>query len=98
MGTKAHSTVVNRIIDIYQGELQTAADSVIDVIAGDKLIAVESSANLEEAVKQLMAMTGLRYIATTNHDSLVYAQRLCAGTPIGLINSQGDIVKEAAEN
>ena len=45
-----------------------------------------------------MAMTGLRYIATTNHDSLVYAQRLCAGTPIGLINSQGDIVKEAAEN
>ncbi|WP_425615631.1 hypothetical protein NA78x_005560 [Anatilimnocola sp. NA78] len=98
MGTKAHTTVVNRVIQLFAGEPNPDTSSIIDVIAGDKLIAVESSATLEQAIEQLLRIPGLRYIAVTNQDSLIEAKRLCSATPLGLINSQGEIVKDAAEN
>jgi len=97
MGTKAHTTVVNRVIQLFAGEPNPDTSSVIDIIAGDKLIAVESTATLDQAIEQLLSMPGLRYIAATNQEALLEAQRLCSATPLGLINSQGQVVKEAVE-
>ena len=93
MTNKAHTAVVNRILTRYQGT--AAQDGVFDVLAGDLLIAVETTATLAAAFPQLQLHVGKRYIAVTNQESLDEALRLTEGTPIGVMNSQGDIVKEA---
>jgi len=93
MTNKAHTAVVNRIIARYQGTL--ADGGVLDVIAGPLLVAVETTATLATSFPQILAIEGTRYIAVTNQESLEEAKRLTEGTPVGVMNSQGDIVKEA---
>ena len=93
MTNKAHTAVVNRILARYQGS--SAQDGLFDVLAGDLLIAVETSATLAAAFPQIQARPGTRYIAVTNQESLDEALRLTTATPVGVMNSQGDIVKEA---
>jgi hypothetical protein len=95
MAKKAHTTVVNRLKSRYGGE--SLVDGVVDLVANDMLIAVESSATLVGSIEQLLALEGLRYIAVTNRESLDDALHLCNGTPLGVMNSQGDIVKQADE-
>jgi hypothetical protein len=90
---KAHSAVVNRILARYQGT--PANDGLLDIIAGDMLIAVETTKTLATAVAQIHTLGGTRYVAVTNQESLAEALLLTAGTPVGVMNSKGDIVKAA---
>lgn len=91
---KAHSAVVNRILARYHGTL--SADGLLDIVTGDMLIAVETTATLAAAMAQIHLLTGNRYIAVTNQESLADALRLADGTDIGVMNSKGDIIKTAA--
>lgn len=93
MTNKAHSAVVNRILTRYQGT--PANDGLLDIIAGDMLIAVETTATLATAMAQIHQLGGTRYVAVTNQESLAEALRLADGSPVGVMNSKGDIVKEA---
>lgn len=93
MTNKAHSAVVNRMITRYQGK--PANDGAIDVVGGGLQIAVETTATLATNFPTILALPGTRYIAVTNQESLTEALRLTAGTPVGVMNSKGDIVKEA---
>lgn len=93
MTNKAHSAVVNRILARYQGT--PANDGLLDIIAGDMLIAVETSATLATAMPQIHALGGLRYVAVTNHESLEEALRLTEGSAVGVMNARGEIVKAA---
>lgn len=94
MTKKAHTTVVNRLLARYQGE--RATDGTIDIVAGELLIAVESTATLEASVGHLLQMAGLRYVAVTNQESLHEALAICADTPLGVMNARGEILKSAA--
>jgi hypothetical protein len=91
MPSKAHTTVVNRLLRRYQG--QPHAVPPLDIQAGDLVIAVETSATLSESVPQLLALQGQRFIAVTNHESLQDALRLTADTPLGVMDAQGQIIK-----
>ncbi len=93
MSNKAHSTVVNRLIARYQGT--RCEQGPIDVSTAEWLIAVETTATLHEALPQLLMLAGTRYIAVTNLESLTEALRLATGTPLGVMNAQGEIIKPA---
>jgi hypothetical protein len=93
MTNKAHSAVVNRILARYQGTL--AEDGAIDIIAGEMLIAVETTATLPANIAQILEISGQRYVAVTNQESLVEALRLTEGTSVGVMDARGEIVKAA---
>jgi hypothetical protein len=93
MTNKAHSAVVNRILARYQGTL--AQDGAIDIIAGDMLVAVETTATLPTNITQILALTGKRYVAVTNQESLVEALRLTEGSGVGVMDARGEIVRAA---
>jgi hypothetical protein len=93
MTNKAHSAVVNRILTRYQGTL--AEDGAIDIIAGEMLIAVETTATLPTNITQILALTGQRYVAVTNQESLAEALRLTDGSGVGVMDARGEIVRAA---
>ncbi|WP_254513325.1 hypothetical protein [Anatilimnocola floriformis] len=93
MSNKAHTAVVNRIVTRYQGTALNGG--LFDVSAGEWLIAVETTATLATTFARIQALTGTHYIAVTNQESLDEALRLTDGTSVGVMNSQGDIVKTA---
>ena len=70
-------------------------DGDTDITAGDMLIEVETAATLAEGIGRLSSQSCRRYVAVTNRESLPEALRQTAGTGIGVMNPQGDIVREA---
>lgn len=93
MTNKAHSAVLNRILTRYQGTL--AQDGAIDIIAGDLLIAVETTATLPTNIAQILAQPGKRYVAVTNQESLAEALRLTEGSGVGVMDARGEIIRAA---
>lgn len=93
MTNKAHTTVLNRLLARYQGT--APPHNPIDVVAGELQIAVETTATLSENLPELLTLGGPIYIAVTNQESLTEALRVTTGTPLGVMNSRGDIVKPA---
>jgi NADH:ubiquinone oxidoreductase subunit E len=63
----------------------------------DRTIAVETSATLIEGLELLQQFSGERYLAVTNKETLGDALRLTAETVVGVMNSQGEIVRPAAK-
>jgi hypothetical protein len=96
MVNKAHTATMRRIANRYGGTI--GQDSRADITAGDMLIEVETAATLTEGVGRLMSQSCRRYIAVTNRESLPEALRQTEGTGIGVMNPQGDIVREANVN
>jgi hypothetical protein len=96
MVNKAHTATIRRICERYGGV--TANGEGPDIVAGDLIIEVETSATLAEGVERLLAHTGNRYIAVTNKEAVVDANRLTAGTGIGVMDPHGNIIHPAAES
>jgi hypothetical protein len=93
MANKAHTATLRRIAKRYGGE--TGTDHRADIVAGDILIEVETAATLGAGIARLMAQACRRYVAVTNRESLDEALRQTEGTGIGVMDPQGDIVREA---
>ena len=93
MVNKAHTATMRRIASRYGGTI--GQDGRADIAAGDILIEVETAATLTEGIARLLSHDCRRYIAVTNRESLPEALRLTAGTGIGVMNPQGDIVRDA---
>jgi hypothetical protein len=94
MLNKAGAATYRRIARRYGAELKGKGGRLI---ALDSLtIAVETSATLAEGIAQLQSLGGRRFVAVTNKESIAEALRLTDGTPFGVMDSQGNIVKEAA--
>jgi hypothetical protein len=103
---KAHTAAVRRIAARYGVDLDGAdptkpsygqADRAALLLQSDSgTIAVETSATLESSISHLKVIAGRRYIAVTNKETLAEAQRLVIGSGIGVMDSRGEIVVEAA--
>jgi hypothetical protein len=93
MVNKAHTATLRRIAKRYQGAIGT--DGQTDITAGELLIEVETAATLREGIARLQTHACRRYIAVTNREALTEALRLTAGTGIGVMSPQGDVVREA---
>lgn len=93
MVNKAHTATLRRLAKRYGGTIGT--DDRADIVAGDLLIEVETAATLASGIARLMSQSCRRYVAVTNRESLAEALRMTAGTGIGVMNPQGDIVREA---
>ena len=93
MVNKAHTATVRRIAKRYGATFRD--NGGLDVETGTMTVAVETSATISDGVALLQPLTGERYIAVTNKEALADAFRLTDGTPIGVMDSQGNIVKAA---
>ena len=92
MVNKAHTATLRRLAKRYGGQ---TGDSRADVVAGDLLIEVETAATLSGGIARLRRQSCRRFIAVTNRESLDEALRQTEGTGIGVMDPQGEIVREA---
>jgi hypothetical protein len=95
MVNKAHTAVLRRIAKRYHGII--GQDGQPDIQAGEASIEVETAATLPEGIARLLPLRGKRYVAVTNREALDEALRLTAGTGLGVMSPQGDIVQEAED-
>ena len=93
MVNKAHTATLRRIAKRYGGKIGT--DDRADIVAGDILIEVETAATLSAGIARLMSQSCRRYVAVTNRESLDDAFRQTEGTGIGVMDPQGNIVRES---
>lgn len=97
MSNKAHTATVRRLATKFGASVvvEQGAGSATLLRGPDRTIAVETSATLMEGLEQLKQLSGQRFIAVTNKETLDDALRLAAATEIGVMNSQGEIVRPA---
>ena len=90
---KAHTATVNRISKRYDGTLDPNRE--FDIICDQFVIEVETTATIGEGLEKLSAYSGRSYVAVTNKAGLQEALRLARQSNVGVMDPQGDIVKEA---
>jgi len=93
MSNKAHTATARRIARRYGALLQS--NGGIDVKLDSFLVAVETCATLNAGFELLQALSGRRYLAVTNREAVSEAVEKAQGTLIGVMDAQGNIVKEA---
>jgi hypothetical protein len=93
MANKAHAAVVRRITERY-GPCDHAVNG-FDVVCGDLIVEVETSATLSEGIAKLVAAAGRRYVAVTNREAIEDAIKLTEATTVGVMGPWGDIVRDA---
>jgi len=93
MVNKAHTAVLRRIAKRYGGVI--GQDGQPDIEAENLSIEVETEATLAEGISRLLPLAGRRYVAVTNREALAEALRLTAGTGLGVMSPQGEIVRES---
>jgi hypothetical protein len=88
---KAHAAVVRRIVERYGPCL--AGCNGFDVVCGDLIVEVETSATLRAGIEKLQAAEGRRFVAVTNREAIEDALELTAETDIGVMSPWGDILR-----
>jgi hypothetical protein len=94
---KAHRAVTRRIAVRYGGTVAEPNSHVSNshVLLADGLVQVETSATLAAGIERLKQFSGRRFVAVTNKETLPDALALVDGTDIGVMDSQGEIVRPA---
>jgi hypothetical protein len=87
---KAHKAVTRRIAARYGG---TVSERNSHVVLPDGLVQVETSATLAAGIECLKSVSGRRFVAVTNKETLADALTLVEGTGIGVMDSHGEIVR-----
>lgn len=95
-GNKAHTATVNRIAQRYGVEANLGDGP--DIRADGTTIEVETTATIEAAIERLRNWPTTIYIAVTNKEGLREAMQLTAGTKIGVMDPQGEIVRPFGES
>ncbi|ADB15030.1 hypothetical protein Psta_0340 [Pirellula staleyi DSM 6068] len=93
MVNKAHTATARRIAARYNATF--SPNGPYDIVGADITIEIETSATLAEGVERLQGAQGARYIAVTNKEAIVEAMRLTAGSGIGVMDPNGEIMKQA---
>jgi hypothetical protein len=101
VSNKAHTAAVHRIATRYRGAVRQLSagghgGDNPDILLPDGRIDVETSATLADRIASLKSVTGRRFVAVTNKESLAEAVRLATGTGIGVMDSHGEVVLDAA--
>ena len=91
---KAHTATANRIAQVF-GVKYNAGEGH-DIEFDGMVIEVETTATVEMGIQRLLDAEGRNYVALTNKDGVREALRLVAGTNVGVMDPQGNIVKESS--
>ena len=94
MSNKAHTATVHRIAARWGGSVGRKDEP--DIVLGDGCIEVETSATLDQGMEKLLRLAGRRYLAVTNKETISAALERVNGTGIGVLDSHGAILLEAA--
>lgn len=92
---KAHTAVVRRIAQRYGAT--SVGHNGFDVVSGDLVVVVETSATLSEGIAKLQHAQGRRFVAVTNRETIEDALKLTAATDIGVMGPWGDIIRQAVQ-
>lgn len=90
---KALTATINRIALRYGG----STDHSVEIVAKIGTIVVATSATVADAIADLKERPGPVFVAMTNREALRDAQRAAAGTKVGVMQPDGDIVRPAGD-
>jgi hypothetical protein len=89
--TKAFTATFNRIARRYDGKTDDA--SGFDIVTAGMAIQIATTATVADAVQRLLSHRGPAFVAMTNREGVKEAIRAVAGTSIGVMDPQGDVVQ-----
>lgn len=93
--SKSHKTVAKRLAKKFNTEYNSGKGP--DVIANDVVIEVETEATVHDAKRQLKGYNSKKvYVAVTTKAGAEKALKEMEGTTIGVMDSQGNILKESS--
>lgn len=88
---KAYTATINRLTQRYHG---TATDEG-EIVTDDFTVMVTTTATVAAAVEMLSHRPGKVYIAMTNREGLREGLRGVEGTHVGVMQPDGEVVKES---
>jgi hypothetical protein len=92
--TRVHKTTANRIARKYKIEYNEGPGA--DIQTSRIAIEVEPPESVSAAMTQLQGYRKLVYIAGTNKEAVEKALEVTRGTTVGMMDSQGNIVKRSS--
>jgi len=90
---KAHTTVGRRLAKRF-GAIYSPDDERPDILGDEFVVEIETSATLPLGVARLKTYRGRVYIAVTNRETLKLALEHVTETHIGVMDPEGNIVRE----
>ncbi len=91
---KAQRATSNRILKRYGGTVYES-ENVLQIRSDERLIDIATTASLGEALQRLRFSKQRAYVAITNLEALAAALRITRSTKVGVMDPQGNIVREA---
>ena len=91
--SRAHKTTANRIAKKYRTAYNP--DEGVDVVTRQIAVEVETPGTVSDGMRQLQGHKKPAYIAGANQEAVDEALEKTAGTTIGVMDSQGRIVKRS---
>ena len=89
--SRSHKTTANRIAKKMNAEYNDGKG--VDIKSTKATIEVETSETVGDALGQLQGHRAPAYIAGTNKEAVNKAMETTKGTTVGVMDSQGNIVK-----
>ena len=89
--SRSHKITANRIAKKMNTEYNDGKG--VDIKSTNATIEVETPETVADALRQLRGHRGPAYIAGTNKEAVKKAMETTKGTTIGVMDSQGNIVK-----
>ncbi len=93
---KAHTATANRIAQHLNAQYNSGEG--FDIETDELIVEVETTATLRAGIERLRMAPGTVkvYVALTNKDGVREALRLTSGTRVGVMDPQGNVVKETS--
>ena len=91
--SRSHKTTANRIAKKFKTEYNCGEG--VDIKSKRATVEVETPETVADAPRQLRGHRGPSYIAGTNKAAVEKALEVTQGTTIGVMDSQGNIVKRS---
>ena len=88
---RSHKITANRIARKYRVEYTEGAG--VDIQTSQVAVEVEPAESVSDAMRQLQGYRKRVYIAGTSQDAVEKALEATEGTTVGVMDSQGNIVK-----
>jgi len=91
--SKSHKTTANRIARKYRTEYNEGAGA--DIQTSRVAVEVEPPESVSDAMRQLQGYRRSAYIAGTNQEAVNKALEVTRGTTVGVMDSQGNIIRRS---
>ena len=92
---KAHTATAHRLARRFSTIYNESAG--FDIQTDQLTVEVETTATIADALDRLANQPGPVYVAVTNREGIHEALRLTEGTRIGVMDPQGEIIRESSE-